>query len=436
MISSLLDLLQSEFDEDEIEVGMPALFSQSPYYNNDEAVQLLATKKSELNILSLNCQSLYSKFDQLQIYVDHYSKSGSPFSITCLQETWLSADHDTTLLKLNGYNFIYKPKVASLHGGVAYYIKDTLNYQLLHTSLDDDICDSLFIEIFLSSVETQRTSRVVLGNVYRPPRDVIHNYNTFTAKMERTLSELQNCANVIIAGDFNIDLLKMNEKEHINHFLETMLSFGYIPKITLPTRLHHNSGTLIDNCFIKSANSLSETTSGVLFHDISDHLPYFVCCDHLLLSKPKPSLIKVYSYTPEAMQCFKNELAQTCSMSKFRLDPSDDPNDNNEVLHSILSSAFQKHIPLKVFKFNKHRHKKCKWITRGIINSIKFRDKLYNRVKNTPVTHTLYETLTINLKTYNKILKRMIRNAKQQYFNDLFKKYKNDMKKTWDTKKL
>ena len=433
MTTCLIDLLQSEFNEDDFEDGMPNLFVQSPYYSYDDALRVLHDKNNEFTILSLNCQSIYSKFDQIQIYIDHYNESGSPFSIICLQETWLSAEHDITLLKLNGYNFVYKPKVASPHGGVAYYIRDTLNFQVKQTLIDDEICDSLFVEIFFSSEDNQRTGRVILGNVYRPPRDIIQNYNNFTTQMERTLSEFRNCANVLIVGDFNIDLLKIDVKDHVNLFLETMLSQGYIPKITLPTRVQYNSKTLIDNCFIKSTNSLSETTSGILLHDISDHFPYFICCNHLLLPKAKSTLVKVHTQTPAAIECFKNELAQTCSMDKFCSDLSDDPNHNYEILNNILISAFDKHIPLKETKYDKYKHKKCKWITKGIINSIKFRDKLYKRVKCIPTTDILYETLTLNLRTYNRILKQMIRTAKKQYFKSVFNKYKYNMKKTWDT---
>ena len=36
-------------------------------------------------------------------------------------------------------------------------------------------------------------------------------------------------------------------------------------------------------------------------------------------------------------------------------------------------------MPFTRVKFDKHRHKKEKWITTGIIKSIKYRDKLYKK---------------------------------------------------------
>ena len=61
----------------------------------------------------------------------------------------------------------------------------------------------------------------------------------------------------------------------------------------------------------------------------------------------------------------------------------------------------------------------------GIIKSIKFRDKLYFKMKQTPVNTQQYITLKINLKTYNGILRRSIRVAKTMYYHTTFEKCKH-----------
>ena len=74
-------------------------------------------------------------------------------------------------------------------------------------------------------------------------------------------------------GDFNIDLLKSDENPHVNDFLNQMFSSSFQPLITRPTRITNSSATLIDNIFV---NNLEEIyTSGILFTDLSDHLPIF-----------------------------------------------------------------------------------------------------------------------------------------------------------------
>ena len=59
------------------------------------------------------------------------------------------------------------------------------------------------------------------------------------------------------------------------------------------------------------------------------------------------------------------------------------PNENYNVLTTI-SKEMEKSMPTKLVKFNKKKHKKSKWITQGILNSITYRDKMYNKLKDTP----------------------------------------------------
>ena len=429
MTDSLLVLLNLNCDEDDIENGIPEMYVPSHYYSNEDAIKVFNINNS-LNVLSLNCQSLFSKFDQLSIYLNLCDSSNCVFHVICVQESWLSAEHDVSCLQINGYKLIYKPKLASQHGGVAYYISDALKFQILPLVINDELCDSLFIEIIGSNLGNQGCGKVILGNVYRPPRENINNYASFTESMEETLQTLQNYPNVMILGDFNIDLLKINEKEHVNAFFYSMISSGYFPKLTLPTRITSNSRTLIDNCFVKSLADLSDITSGILHQNISDHQPYFISLNKIMLPQSKHTFVKVATHTSIAFAALKEELSHLCSIDKFKQDLHDDPNLNYNTLNDILTTSIKKHFPTKLVKYQKHKHKKSKWITTGIINSIKFRDKLYKRLRNTPITDELYETLKTNLHTYNRILKKMIRDAKTSYYHSIFNKHKNDIKKT------
>jgi len=110
-----------------------------------------------------------------------------------------------------------------------------------------------------------------------------------------------------------------------------------------------------------------------------------------------------------------------------------DVNQNYETVFQVLEKGLNECIPLKKIKFNKHKHKKSKWITKGLTNSIKFRDKLHLKLKLTPENTTLYNQLKINLNTYNCMLKKLIRQTKLEYFNNKFYTFRNDIRKTWVT---
>ena len=103
------------------------------------------------------------------------------------------------------------------------------------------------------------------------------------------------------------------------------------------------------------------------------------------------------------------------------------------MLEQVISSAKEKHLTPKKVKFNHYKHKKNPWITKGLLNSIKFRDKLYKKTRLTHPDSRKYQTLHENLKALNSILQRNINQAKRSYYEDKFKRYITNMKKTWTT---
>ena len=72
-------------------------------------------------------------------------------------------------------------------------------------------------------------------------------------------------------GDFNINLLNYDSHSQTNNFINLMVSHYLLPHILHPTRITDHSATVIDNI---SSNSLeSDTVSGSLLSQISDHFP-------------------------------------------------------------------------------------------------------------------------------------------------------------------
>ena len=58
---------------------------------------------------------------------------------------------------------------------------------------------------------------------------------------------------VILLGDYNINLLNCESDKNTSKFLELMLSFSLIPRIMNPTRITPRPQTLIDNIFYSEA---------------------------------------------------------------------------------------------------------------------------------------------------------------------------------------
>ena len=103
--------------------------------------------------------------------------------------------------------------------------------------------------------------KIILGNIYRPPKDIKNDYKTFIDELNQVISQLgEGIEDCLICGDFNINLLKLFDREIISEFFDMFSSHSYFPKITLPTRFSQRSCTLIDIIFSKlSSNSINCT---------------------------------------------------------------------------------------------------------------------------------------------------------------------------------
>ena len=139
---------------------------------------------------------------------------------------------------------------------------------------------------------------VIIGNIYRPPRDLNENYMQFLNEFTTIISLIDKTnSDIIIAGDFNINLLKINEKNIVGEFFDMLISNSFYPHITLPTRFSNNSGTLIDNLFCRIDKYAKQPKSGILTKQFSDHQPCFTFLNNVQLKDKPPKYITIYKNT-------------------------------------------------------------------------------------------------------------------------------------------
>ena len=129
------------------------------------------------------------------------------------------------------------------------------------------------------------------------------------------------------------------------------------------------------------------------------------------------------------MQAFRDEIKSQVESTDFDSNLLADPNVNYTKLESIVINAQTKCFPVKFVRFNKHKHKISPWMTTDILNSIKFRDKLYVKWKKCPDTSPTHVLLENSYRSFCSILQKDIRSAKKSYYHRQFENYKNDMKK-------
>ena len=270
------------------------------------------------------------------------------------------------------------------------------------------IISEIFEGQFIQISEADTATDILLGNIYRPPRDLLSNYKSFIQELALTLNTFLNGNfEIIVRGDMNIDLLQIKEKDFVNDFFYMLVSSGFFPRITLPTRISNSSATLLDNFICKLTNKSENSIAGILSSPLSDHFPYFISLAHSRSAKRTDKYI--VKQTPPVF------LNNYNIYSQINKDINADPDINYNIVHNILKTATEEHLAPKIVKFKKHRHKKTKWITQGIIKSISFRDKLYKEYRKSPMNTVTRERLKTNLNTYNKILKSNILLAKRKH---------------------
>ena len=87
------------------------------------------------------------------------------------------------------------------------------------------------------------------------------------------LNQIDNDKTTVLAGHMNIDIIKFS-KEDVVSCVTTLMSYGYLPYITLPSRIKDFSMTCIDHIFIRlnRRENVLNILSGLFYCDLSDHV--------------------------------------------------------------------------------------------------------------------------------------------------------------------
>ena len=206
-------------------------------------------------------------FDELQTFLSDIPIN---FQIIGITETRIKKNYSiTTNIQLPDYTIEHTP-TESANGGALLYIKNNLNYKLrpdLQIYKKKEL-ETVFIEILQENKEN-----VIVGCIYRHPCMSPQEFNDFYLKnlTEKLRSENKE---VILLGDFNIDLMKYETNKTVSDFLDNIYSSNLLPSITTPTRITPRSQTLIDNIFCSIISDNYE--SGNLLSTFSDHLGQFL----------------------------------------------------------------------------------------------------------------------------------------------------------------
>ena len=389
-------------------------YTSCKYYDEEEFIKLGIA--NHLNVFSLNIRSLPKHGGELSNFINSLKHEFHVIILTEIGARNLSLAEN---LLPSHHSLKYVIPEKNLKGGVGIYMsKSITNFEIKTNITLEKTCDctqcefeSLFIYFDYGG------QKYVIAGVYRHPNG---NVSHFASALDDALSKCDNNRTVIYAADSNINLINY-EKSCTENFLTMMLDNKFLPYITLPTRITDTTATCIDHIFVKYPHKKSlslDTDSGMLFCDVSDHLPCFI-------SLKIPKFKKVRDRPFVRLFGEKNSVNFKTRMLEFNWELL---YQNSTDLYSDFFTQtkifFEKSFPLVTLS-RKRSHDKP-WITNGLKISIAKNHKLYRISITSSSDHNKKK-----YQTYNKLLRKCLHEAECLYYHNAFDDKKNSAMNAW-----
>uniref|UniRef100_A0A3B3H5U1 Reverse transcriptase domain-containing protein n=1 Tax=Oryzias latipes TaxID=8090 RepID=A0A3B3H5U1_ORYLA len=193
------------------------------------------------------------------------------------------------------------------------------------------------------------------------------------------------------------------------------------PIINKPTRITTESATLLDNIFTNRTDK--EILGGLLFCDITDHLPVFAVLKNV-------SSKKMYTQTQgKWIRCCSSDNIDSfrralCNQTWNEIYASTNVNEAYDAFLHRYIELYNLNCPKIKISHKKNNEKP--WITKGIEKACKKKNALYRQFvkeKSKEAENTY--------KNYKNKLVNIIRNSKKQYYHKLIEQHKLHMQETW-----
>ena len=195
------------------------------------------------------------------------------------------------------------------------FIKDKISY-IIRNDLNrtNEFIERLFVQIPRNILGLSKDA--VIGIIYRPrDKDV----QAFSKNLEELMIKVHNENKyVYMMGDYNINLLNVDNHLPTSEFLDTLFSYSFYPLINKPTRVKGDSATLIDNIFSNNMD-INNLSNGIFYVDISDHFPIFTITSNTRI-KPAPVTITRRIFSTNNIDNFVNRLKNVNWLSVLSCD--------------------------------------------------------------------------------------------------------------------
>ena len=372
--------------------------------------------------ISINVQSLNSKFECLCNFMSELSESNINVEILAIQECWKVEYPE--LLIIPGYHpFIFKQREGMRGGGVGFFIKSYITFEIVPTCsyFESKIFESITLLLSHPSNFKLYVTSLYRSNGTLPNISQTEQRNRFNHHLDDLLLKLsQKRQKSFIFSDSNIDLLTAEANHSTHEYLNSILSHGFLQTVIKATRIQGASSSLIDH-IITNCSNVSFST-GSIITDVSDHFPIFILNGkNKKQNEQKHINSRIFSQTN--LLNFKNLLAEKNwekTTTDWEVDTSYDE------FWKEYSSAYDLCFPITRIKFNRNMHRENNFMTAGLLNSRITKLQLLKTYLAFPsdFNKDLY-------KNYRKIYQKTLRAAKKASIESNLQKNQKNPKETW-----
>ena len=339
----------------------------------------------------------------------------SQFDIIAITETSHKNDEFfTTNVSIEGYKEFYTASHCS-KGGVALFVNE--NYDIFERSdlkTQNDCFESVWVEI-----KNTRNKNILRGCIYRHPK---HDRSEFMIYLETSLKNVSSeNKEVNICGDFNVDLLKINEINNYQLYYNLICSFGFLPLIIQPTRVVDNqTPSLIDHIF---TNNLSdEIISGNIYLTLPEHF-----CQFASVKSENIEIKKIKMYSRNYSKFSSKDFHDGVAIQNWNYE-LDNPTDLFNDFFWRLECCVERHAPITKLNYREIKLKVKPWITPKLSKMIKIKNKMFERKKRQPLND--YVKFLYNI--FRNRVNRELKKSKKSYYDSYFEEHSNNIKKTWE----
>ena len=362
-----------------------------------------------LSVFHLNIRSIQKNFNNFVTFLEAYQFDFC--YIIVLSECWSVMGGDQFYIPgyISHYNFANLNKC----DGIYVFIKDNLN------------CTIEDVELIQSKVAVCRINFTInnisyaISALYRSPSTQI---NLFLHDLNVYLGDNAKAQIEILIGDVNINLDV--QSNHSLGYSSLLNQHGFCAYINGPTRVHEQVHSCIDHIFLrkKLKNSNFYQQSYIVHTFITDHFPVMlnIYRDFKVISETNENVRKVFDIDFNKLNpSLTREYWESVLSSPV-------PESATKIFLDIYKKYIEESTSVRSISLNIKKIKP--WITRGIVQSIKQRDKLKKQL-----LHKFDTALHNNYINFRNTLKKIINKTKNDYYRGEIDKNLGNTRKMYRT---